>query len=256
MTDKIVYEQPLNERIRTFMRLEFLAQQIRATVEDASPWGSRMTLSTLLDIQSVFSRADIKTELIKELERLGAILERLGENPSVDAGRLSQILDNIDAYSDRLHALQGPIGQELKDLELLTAIRQRSSIPGGACPFDLPSFHFWNEQPFERRRDDMQSWLRPYGPALDAAQLILTLLRESTPSTQVIATEGFYQLNLDQSTPCQMVRVALAADTPCYAEISAGRHRVAIRFMKLRLRERDIPTNEDIPFQLTIATFG
>lgn len=256
MTDKIVYEQPLNERMRTFMRLEFLAQQVRSTVDGTSPWSSRMTLATILDIQSVFSRADIKTELIKELERLGATLERLSQNPSVDTSKLTRVLENIDAYSDRLHATQGPIGQELKDLEILNAVRQRSSIPGGACPFDLPGYHFWIEQPFQRRHDDLQSWLRPYEFALDAAQLILSLLRDSTPPTSEVAAGGFFQLNLDQNTPCQMVRVALRADSPYYAEISAGRHRIAIRFMGLRLRERDVPANEDVPFLLTTAAFG
>ncbi|MEO6696795.1 MAG: cell division protein ZapD, partial [Gammaproteobacteria bacterium] len=33
MAEKITYEQPLNERIRTFLRLEFLFQQIQHTLQ-------------------------------------------------------------------------------------------------------------------------------------------------------------------------------------------------------------------------------
>jgi len=254
VTKKIAYEQPLNERIRTFMRLEFLLQQMQANLDGQRMWDARASLQSILDVQSVFSRADIKTELIKELERLGSVLERLAENPNVDARKLTQVLADIDLYTDRLHSLPGPIGHELKDNELLSAIRQRSSIPGGACQFDLPGYHFWLEQPSERRHEDLLNWFRLFETPMLAAQLILRMIRESAPVTDVIALEGFFQQNLDATTPSQLVRVIVPATCPYYAEVSAGKHRFAVRFMTLRMNERDIPARETVSFQLTCAT--
>ena len=72
--DAIIYEQPLNERIRTFLRLEFLFSQAAQHLHDDSQWGSRNTLTSLLDILSIFGRTDLKTEVLKELERHTATL--------------------------------------------------------------------------------------------------------------------------------------------------------------------------------------
>lgn len=253
MSKKIAYEQPLNERVRTFLRLEFLLQQNQAALQGSSSWDTRDAVAGLLDIQSVFQRADIKTELIKELERLSGVLERLGEKPGVDKSKLGAVLDEIDTHADRLHSMPGPIGHELKDNELLNAIRQRTSIPGGACHFDLPSYHFWLEQPAERRMSDLKAWLHPFEAPMRAAQLIMKLVRESAPSSHELAQGGFFQQSLDPSGAVQLVRVAVDADCPYYAEISGGKHRFAIRFMSLRMNERDVPASEDVSFQLTCA---
>jgi cell division protein ZapD len=254
VSNKISYEQPLNERIRTFLRLDFMLQQLHATLEGTTTWDSRATLATLLDLQAVFSRADIKAEIMKELERLGSVLQKLCENPHVDGRKLATILDEIDTYNDRLHAMTGPIGQDLKNVEWLSAIRQRTSIPGGACPFDLPSYHFWLEQTAEQRIHDLKEWARSFELPMRAAQLAVRLIRDSSPRSQEVAVGGFYQQTLDPGTPCQMVRVTVPADCPYYAEISGGKHRFVVRFMQLHMDMRDTQASEDVPFQLTCAT--
>ena len=62
------YEQPLNERMRTFLRLEFLYQQILYNSEIEADFAARTTLSTLLEILAILSRGDIRTEVHKELD--------------------------------------------------------------------------------------------------------------------------------------------------------------------------------------------
>ena len=49
------YEQPVSERMRTFMRLEFLYQQMLYNGELETDWSTRATISSLLEIMAAVS---------------------------------------------------------------------------------------------------------------------------------------------------------------------------------------------------------
>ncbi|MGW8311408.1 MAG: cell division protein ZapD [Thiogranum sp.] len=245
-----MYEQPLNERIRTFLRLEFLFSQASQHMYDESQWGSRSTLSSLLDILSIFGRTDLKTEVLKELERHSTTLSRLESNPGVDRALLKSAISELELLGKKLHQSSGPIAADLKSNEFLTSIQQRLAIPGGTCDFDLPAFHFWLQQPAQQRTRDLASWLNRFDAVGRAIQAILRLVRESAAMKPVTAEGGFFQKTLDSTHPCQLVRVALDPNIPCYAEISGGRHRFTVRFMET-LREGHVrQTTNRVPFEL------
>lgn len=250
MQTKIVYEQPLNERIRTFLRLDFLFNQIRAHIATGSLWDCRAAIIGLLDVVAVLGRSDLKKEIIKELEREASVLEALEKNPSVDHTKLNSILDDMYGLLDRLHAIEGQIGQNLRKNEFLTSISQRSSIPGGSCDFDLPQYHFWLQQSQERRMNDLQEWFNTFDAVNRSVRLLLKLIRSSSPSKREIAQGGFYQQSLDPSTPCQLIRVVIPSESPYYAEVSGGKHRFTVRFVAV-LSEKNVQSKDDVEFDLT-----
>ncbi len=251
VNEAIIYEQPLNERIRTFLRLEFLFAQAAQHLHDDSQWGSRNTLTSLLDMLSIFGRTDLKTEVLKELERHAAALGRLASNPDVDSNRLKKTLEELSTLGKKLHASSGPIAADLKTHEFLSGIQQRLAIPGGTCDFDLPGFHFWLQQPAQQRTRDLAGWLQRFEAVAGAIQLILRLVRESAVLKPVVAEGGFFQKTLDANHPCQLVRVAVAREIPYYAEISGGRHRFTVRFMRAADGDGHVrQANESIAFQL------
>lgn len=247
----ILYEHPLNERVRTFLRLESLFTQAAHHVKRGSEWDSRATLTCILEILSIFGNANLKSEVLKELERHAVGLRRLEHNPDIDARQLTELLDVIGSHIDSLLRINGQIGSELKSSEFLTSIRQRSGIPGGTCDFDLPAFHYWLQQPVKERTDDLYRWLNSFDVIGQAIQFILKLTRESTTLTPTIADAGVYQKTLDPNLPYQMVRIALPADSPYFAELSGGRHRFTARFLNFSTIEtRARQTEEDIQFGL------
>jgi cell division protein ZapD len=249
--DVIIYEQPLNERIRTFLRLEFLFSQAAEHLHDDSQWGSRNTLASLLDILSIFGRTDLKTEVLKELERHASTLSRLESNPGVDRDRLKKTLGELDSLGRNLHQTSGPIAADLKANEFLGGIQQRLAIPGGTCDFDLPGFHFWLQQPAQKRTRDLADWLNRFEAIASAIQMILRLVRESAVLKPVVAEAGFFQKTLDSRHPCQLVRVAVDRNTPFYAEVSGGRHRFTVRFMRASEQDGHVrQATERIPFEL------
>ncbi len=245
-----IYEQPLNERIRTLLRLDFLFRQVDHNLADPSHWGSRAAIATLIDIVNVFARSDLKTDLIKELERLATCLAPLARSPGVDQEALSALLADLDRLIDRLHAMPAQIGANLREHEFLNAIRQRTAIPGGTCDFDLPAYHHWLSQSTDARQGDIRRWRRSLDALQETASLVVRLVRESGQQARERAEQGFFQQSLDTNVPYQLIRVILPADSPCFAEISGGKHRFSIRFMEQSLRERPQQTEETVDFTL------
>lgn len=251
MQRHVTYEHPLNERVRTLLRLELLFRQIKHFMSGTTVWDSRSVVACIIEILTVFGRGDLKTELIKELERHASSLSRLSETPGVDQEQLKNILHWLTKLRTVLHDQEGPLGQELRENDFLNAIRQRSSIPGGTCDFDLPVYHRWLHLPHEQRHADLEQWLATLDTVRQSIELILKLIRNSAESAEMTAPGGAYHHNLDPSVPFQLVRIGLPGDTPYYVEVSGGKHRFAVRFLEARPGERPQQASGDVTFRLT-----
>ena len=197
MSDSIFYEQPLNERMRSFLRLEHLFKQAAYTLRGYSIWDSRSTLTSITSILDLLSRNDLKTELLKELERQEKTLSALADLPGVDKEQLTNILKQIEISQQNILNLDGQLGQNIREHELLSSLRQRSSIVGGTCDFDIPYLHYWLQQPPEYRIEKLEYWLEMLEIISHPISLILDITRESSSPINTIAEAGFYQQNID-----------------------------------------------------------
>ncbi|MEC9340203.1 MAG: cell division protein ZapD [Pseudomonadota bacterium] len=254
MTDLICYEQPLNERLRLFLRLDHLFQSVFQQTAGTSEWQTRWVIEGLLDLMELVGRGDVKSELVKELERLAGSLTALERMPNVDSARLEKILTNMDALIDRLHA-EGPTpATALNRSELLAGLRRRHHISGGKCDFDLPIFHFWLKQDPESRAADVQRWLDSLESLRLGVQLVLKLIRESAGFAEEFAEAGFFQRALDANRANQLLRVGLDRNGGLFPEISSGKHRFAIRFMEYSESERPRQTESRVGFRLSCCS--
>ena len=184
MAPQTIFEHPLNERVRTFLRVEHLFEKIDFFVPQYDPWATRVAVEALMELAAITSRADMKGEILKELERNQAALNRVASQPGVDPATLHRVLGDLERAASGLQAMTSPIGQSAREDELLKAVAQRSSIPGGACSFDLPSYHHWLVQNPERRQSRLEHWLQDLRPADFAIRLVLSLARTScAPAT-------------------------------------------------------------------------
>lgn len=255
MSDLILYEHPLNERIRNFLRLEHLFLQIDHFRPMADPWSNRAAIDGLLDIINIFSRSDLKTEILKELERHTSNLERIRRQPDVNMQALGQVLDDLEQAIHQVYRLNGQIAQHLRNNDFLTTIMQRSSIPGGNCNFDLPQYHYWLNQSHEVKQSQMSDWLQELNPVREAVVLLLNLVRGSTHPTRELASKGFFQNSLASSTPAQLIRVGLPRGSSLFVEISGNKHRFNIRFLEAVDAGRPLQTSHNVEFQLTSCIF-
>ncbi len=231
MTDYLTYEQPLNERIRTFLRLHNLFKQFAFHVEHGSAWDNPVAIDAITDILAFTTRSDIKLEVLKELERQHSRLERLTKRPQIDQGQLVALLDKQTALIRKLQSCTGQLGQETQSAELLNAIRQKNSVPGPICDFDLPAFHYWLTRPENTRREHLQQWFSPFIVLEEAITMILDVLRNSADGTEETAARGFFQKVIDTNQAVQLLHISVPPSDNCYPEISAGKHRFSVRFM-------------------------
>ena len=225
----ILYEYPFNERVRTLLRLEDLFERLNYFLPQADPRAHHAALVTLFEILEVAGRADLKSDLLQELDRQRQTLLAFRNNPAIDADALEQVLGRIEMACAALNAVQGRTGHHLRDHEWLASIRSRTIIPGGSCEFDLPSYHAWQHRPAPQRRAELNGWIAPLLPLHDCIGLVLKLLRESGQHAHRVATAGSYQQMLGGKS-YQMLQVQLPIALGAIPEISANKYMIWVRF--------------------------
>jgi len=249
----ITYEYPFNERIRTLLRLEDLFEKAAHFSKSEGAAEHHVALVTLFEILEVAGRADLKMDMIQELERQRQTLLAYRNNPDISEEALSGALYEIEQASAALLALAGKFGQTLRDNDWLMGIKSRVAIPGGVCEFDLPSYHYWQHQSVQFRKDALATWTKSILPVRDALSIILRLLRSSGRVERLNAVHGQFQRMLG-GTAAQMVRISLAPTEQAVPEVSANRYALNIRFT--RPPEHEIKAkgcDRDVGFELTFC---
>ena len=241
MHTHILFEHPLNEKMRTWLRIEFLTEQMNANLpirDHASALHFFRNVGELLD---VFERGDIRTELLKELERQQRKLNAWSEVPGVDLSRIDALRQQLKNSSSILMAAPR-IGQFLREDRLIALVRQRLSIPGGCCSFDLPTLHIWLHMPQAHRDEQVASWLASLDPLVQSLSLILDLIRNSALFRKQTSLNGFYQ---DNGEDADLLRLRLDLAHQLYPQISGHKSRFAIRFLALDSEYGIVPERFD-----------
>jgi cell division protein ZapD len=252
---EVLYEYPFSERIRTLLRLEDLFDKLFYFCGQQHAYCHQTALLTMFEILEVTSRADLKSDLLQELERHKQTLQALRNNPQVSESALAGVLGDIDRAQQGLNATTGKAGQHLRDNEWLMSIRSRSIIPGGTCEFDLPDFFFWLNQATDARARSFNEWLATLRPLCDAIAELLWITRQHGKPRQEIARGGVYHITFERDTPIQLVRIALPASSGLYPETSGSHYRCSVRLLAWNgLQTRPVQTTEDVPFTLTCCT--
>ena len=248
----ITYEYPLSERVRTLLRLEDLFDKIShfAMADGASE--HHIALTTLFEILEVASRADLKFDLVQELERQRQILLSFRNNPEISEDALSGALYEIEQASAQLLAMQGKTGQYLRENDWLMSIKNRAAIPGGVCEFDLPGYHYWLHRDTALREQDINAWIAPLLPIRDGLTIVLRLLRASGRSEGQTAQRGAFQLMLSGRS-AQLIRMRLDDRDACIPEVSAGKIAINIRFLSPDMDQRPKQYENSVNFELTLC---
>jgi cell division protein ZapD len=246
-----IFEQPLNERMRTFLRLDFLYSQALYHNEKASPWGTRAAVGSLLDILAILTRGDTRSDVLKELERHLGLLTEYQNRAGIDATRLRGLISNLVRLRTELSSVGSTWLAPLKDSEFLAAIKHRSAIPGGTCEFDLPDYFFWLNQPADARIEAFARWMTLLRPLCDAITEVLWLTRQNGRAREELAAGGVFNVNFDRDSPYQLLRICLPGATTLYPEISGSHYRCSIRFLDWHgIEQRSTQTESDVAFTL------
>lgn len=226
----ILYEHPFNERIRTYLRLEYLLGRFEHLLLRSSEIDHHFALTTLFEIVDVGGRSDLKSDILKELERHKHQFNSYRGNPSVAHGVLDELLGNIDKCLQGFNTHSARISNCVTDSDFLSSLRNRVAVPGGTCAFDLPSYHAWQQRDPDMRRQDILKWSEPLKALHDSVSLLMRLLRESGSPQRVVAQQGQFQQALPQGR-FQMMRLFIDESLGLVPEISGNRMMVWVRLI-------------------------
>ncbi len=249
----IVYEHPFNERIRTYLRLEHLYARMDALAVRETPIDHHYALSTLFEIMDIAGRAELKTDVLKDLDRQKNVLLPFRGNPAIDEDALNQVIAELDQAFANLSQTLGRVGGVLGENDWLMSVRSRASIPGGTCSFDLPTYYAWQHLSASVRQQDLKPWMDAVRPMHTAVTLLMRLVRDSGSPQKMVAAHGHYQQYVQQGKPYQLVRIQVDEGLAVVPEMSVNRLLVTARFVKFSVAERAAQTLDDVSFELTLC---
>ncbi len=250
----ILYEYPFNERIRTYLRLEHLFRRLAQLVPRDHAIDHHYALATIFEVMDVAARADLKSDVMKDLDKQKVALNAYRGNPAIAQGVLDGVVAELDSCFAALNNLPGKAGQILTENEWLMSIRSRVGIPGGTCEFDLPAYYAWQHLAPDVRRTDLERWARAFGAFAESIHMLLKLLREAGAPQKVIAAGGQLQQTLPTGRTFQLLRLRIDPAMGLVPEISGNRLMVSVRMMRQETTERLHASTDDAPFELTLCS--
>lgn len=249
----ILYEYPLHERVRTYLRLEHLFKRLDQLLGRDDPTDHHFALVTMFEVMDVAARADLKSDLLKDLDRQKHVLEGYRGNPAIAEGVLENVIQTMDRSFNDLSNQNGKAGQSLTENDWLMAIRSRVAIPGGTCEFDLPGYYSWQHNPSSARQANLLQWAASLEPMKQAVALLLKLMRDTGAPQKVMANAGQLQFNLPQGRTYLLVRLGLDASLGLWPEISGNRLMVSVRLMHQGDGQRPQASAEDVSLELSLC---
>ena len=249
----ILYEYPFNERIRTYLRLEHLFRRLGELVPADSPLLHHYALVTIFEIMDVAARADLKADVLRDLDKHKNTFNSYRGNPAISETVLDQVVHKLESNFNTLNTVPGKAGQALTENEWLMSIRSRAGIPGGTCEFDLPAYFEWQNRRPPDRRADLQRWSATLAPLAESIYLLLKLLRDADVPYKVIAANGQFQQTLPQGRSFQLLRLRIDPKLGLIPEISGNRLMVSVRLMRHEADDRLHQSTAEAPFELTLC---
>lgn len=253
-TDKtLLFEYPLQENIRSYLRLETLFKQFQRNSLAPGKDNHFHALKILFEILEILERGDTRAELIKELARLLDYFNKLEANPKVDTSKLSNFLKKIKQLQHWTNNYQGKFGESIRKNPFIETVKHRTSIPGGSCSFDCPDLHLFLNKSHDIRRTELNSWVSEIKGVETSVDVILRLIRENGQWQRESAPLGSFILETSEH-PLKLIRIKNVDVTDSFPEFSCGKHRSSIHFMTFNSQYKKIPLNEKINFELACCS--
>ena len=200
-----IYEQPIDERIRKFLRLENIYMKINNHMDIDSKYDA---YSTLLNISELFinlTRSEIKRDLISEIETQKTRYQEYIKLDGADKIKLNSIMEKQNAILKTLHDLEANYLNVLKNDELLQTIIKHINT---SCA-DLD---YWLSRDHDFRKNQINLWLELIKPIENSIFFCLDLLRKSSETVEITAKDGMYLFKMDIEKKIRLLRVTMKTD--------------------------------------------
>ncbi len=248
-----IYELPLNERLRTFMRIEFLFSRLKYFVSNLDDnWQTRTVIHTLLEIYSILSRTDVRREVLADLDRYIMQMQRFQSAPDADNNMVNNVLEDLDLIKNQVMDIGTDYLLELREDEFIASLLHRHTLPGGKAEFDMPKYKFFLESDKKDVALQINNWVDIVRPICEGIDKLMWIIRESNEPIATVAVGGQYNHQIERRTQISLVRI-ITNDSDIYPEISGGRHLIAVRFCSLNKDGLYVQYEDNVEFKIALC---
>jgi cell division protein ZapD len=244
-----LYEEPVQEKIRKFIKIEFLLNKIYYFKGKDDKGENYTALLALCELYEILSRSDIKSELIREIETQNTYLQKIKEIPQADSSKLNSVLEKQSQLLKLIYSI------EINYLDHLERdILFKTILKNSFTQLQPASIDFWLSRDILNRETQIDLWLEPLIFIKRSIDFILEVIRKSGRFEDRVAEKGFFVEKLDPKKNILLVRVTLTSDLYYYPQISVGKQRLTIMFMTKDDKNNLVPHQEDLTFILTTCS--
>ena len=248
-----IYELPLNERLRTFMRIEFLYSRLKYFASNLdNNWNTRTVIHTLLEVYSILSRTDVRREVLADLDRYIIQMQRFQSAPDADNNMVNDILEDLDSIKNQVVNIGTDYLIRLREDEFIASLLHRHTLPGGKAEFDMPKYKFFLESNKKNVSTQIHGWTDVIKPICEGIDKLMWIIRESNEPISTVAVEGQYNHQIEKRTQISLVRIIIN-EKNIYPEISGGRHLIAVRFYSYDKNNEYTQFADNVNFKISLC---
>ena len=254
MNDFIIYEQPITENIRNFLKCEYLNEKFNCALMQHDMWSIKSSVSTLIEMSDFIFRINIKVELLKELEKNLLFLEILKKKEAIELKTYDEFYSKIKSSIDNLNKSDSNPSKSITDNDFLMQIKSKMHIPAGDNFFDIPSYLNFLSSNKTFILDNINTWYSPLEQIFHSSILILDLKRTISKFEYFLCNNSFFEMKFDKSDKADLVRIKLEKNINIYPDISVNSQNINIMFKTSYGTNRlSKPIEEDLNFGLSVS---
>ncbi len=245
-THAAIYEEPVDERIRKFLKLENYFIKINEHKIRDSVYDSYAALSTLVDLYQTLSRAEVKRELIREIDFHRSRYQEYIKLENSDKIKLNSIMEKQTVILSTLHNLKSNYLTDLHTDELFQySVKHHDTL--------CSELDYWLTRDYSYRLNQLNLWLELIKPIENSVYFCLDILRKSSETRENCAKNGMYILKLDSDKKIKLLRITMHSDNYFFPRVSVGPQRATISFMTLNDMNKFIQIKDDINFVIDLC---
>ena len=224
------FELPLNERTRRLISIENIFIRLNSQIKSMVDFSEVGCFESYFNMRASASRADIKIEIVQELEKL--ILKKKQLNKTKK--NLDQVKKLINAKKS-LDKINLPQGHFYGVDKFLQEIKTSSISQTGIMTSDLPQLQLWMQQLSHKNKQQyFLNKIDPYIPIFESIKVYLNILRESVSQESVESSDnGLVSYQLNPSFRHDLVQLQLSQKLNLYPNLTSNKYTINIQFESL-----------------------
>lgn len=241
-----IYEEPFDERIRKFLKLESYFHKLDYHKKNDSAFDSFCALTNMISIYKTLARVEVKSELIREIDTHKSRYQEYIKFDGADKIKLGSIMEKQDYILNNLHNLK---------LNYLSDLNNDEFFQFCIKHFDSNNseLDYWLTRDHTMRLNQLNLWLELVKPIENSIAFCLDILRKSSETNEICASNGFHLVKISNEKKIRLLRITMQSDNYYFPRISVGPQRATISFMILSETNKFIQLKENVPFVLDLC---